>query len=140
MIADALFGLNKEEWDKPEMRWEDKEFKEVLDFVKVTFYKTYYILIISIISKKINYFNAQEIQVEDSNTVLVVHLSDQQFHFLLSALENEGNWKWQQCVWVKDDNAAIQGERMRCTHESWFTCWRKDKPNPIKPNKDDTLR
>ena len=36
VIADSLYGLGKETWDKKESMWKEKEFVEVLEFIKVT--------------------------------------------------------------------------------------------------------
>ena len=35
VIADSLYGLGKEPWDGKENMWKEKEFAEVLEFIKV---------------------------------------------------------------------------------------------------------
>lgn len=34
-IADALFGAKKHDWDQPEMKWEQKDFKDVFNFARL---------------------------------------------------------------------------------------------------------
>ena len=38
VIADSLFGLNKEDWDKENDMWKLKEFEDLLLFFKVMIY------------------------------------------------------------------------------------------------------
>ena len=37
VIADARYGLGKEEWDMPADMWKEKEFEEVIEFLKVSY-------------------------------------------------------------------------------------------------------
>ena len=78
------------------------------------------------------------------STVLVVHVSDKQSHYLIEALTNkrEDEWTWTMCTWVKESGSARQqGPRMRYDTEHWFYCWRKKfNPKINYDTKDDDER
>ena len=77
------------------------------------------------------------------NTVMVVHVSDKQSHFLIKALSKSGTeWTWTLCTWVKETGSArSQGPRIRYDTEHWYCCWRKDfNPKISYDTKEDDER
>ena len=77
------------------------------------------------------------------NTVMVVHVSDKQSHFLIEALSKSGTeWTRTLCTWVKETGSArSQGPRIRYDIEHWYCCWRKDfNPKISYDTKEDDER
>ena len=77
------------------------------------------------------------------NTVLAVHVSDKQSHFLIEASSKSGTeWACTMCTWVKKTGSErSQGPRIRYDTEHLFCCWRKNfNPKISYDTKEDDER
>jgi len=128
VIADNLFGLTKEVWDNEKDMWKLKEFEELLSFFKVMYHNLCYFVYITCLHSSVRLQQAIDDISEEKNclrnTVLVVHGSDKQSHFLIEALPKSGvDWTWTICTWVKETGSArSQGPMIRYDIEKWFCC------------------
>jgi hypothetical protein len=91
-IADGLYGANKELWDKPEKKWGESEYRDLLGFMT-------------------NHFGA-----DLSNVVIAVFVTDDQYAGA-EAVFKEAGLTCRSLVWYKGSNVKY-GERLVQDHET----------------------